>query len=264
MRVSKHGESLVALFSFSYLLCRNLYIIILTTEKGVIFMSTIKPEDFLRTSKVTKGIAPVSNPAADNLANAVGVMEAMGYGKKDTNVQTFTESSNLSDSERNDLIDEMVEHAERFIRAAKALKEGRPIIEAYDEIFLEDADREVKLASKVRRMIEHILKLAYCEGIGFQNNKVTWTNQFNNPKQEAQDILAKKKTREKYLRNLNANLQEVYEEGIEFYEDAMEEYPDLRAGRKLIPDTCPWTAEELMKRSINGLIQKLPGYKNQL
>ena len=157
--------------------------------------------------------------------------------------------------ERLDLI---TEELSKMRRAIIASSEGKPFNEAFnEEIYLENRQDEDKSYSHLCRMMEHLLKLKYCTN---DRNHNLWINSVETHKSDVVDIIkwkSKKNKKTNYVKYLNTELQNIYEDSIEYYKDAAKKYPDLVDGIELIPEECPWTLEELMDESIDDLLEKL-------
>lgn len=162
-------------------------------------------------------------------------------------------------------LDKMEEYLQRFGRAITAVRNGEPFDEAFDEVFLEDAVREDKLYSSVSRMMEHLLKLGYCNSqISFDYNRGDWIEGFHAPRRRVEDYLARKKNRKKLVVFANKNIQKMYKSAISLYDRSMKEYEDLKEGRKYILEQCPWTFDELMTDGPKDLVFKLPNHFRRL
>ena len=65
------------------------------------------------------------------------------------------------------------------------------------------------------------------------------------------------------IERLTGEFQDIYEYGIQWYEQAAKEQLDLRDMVSLLPEHCPWTLEELMEKENYELLQKLPERKKR-
>lgn len=146
------------------------------------------------------------------------------------------------------------------------IKESEELFEAYGK-----NQDENKVFSYTGRMIEHLLKFAYCGSLlVIQDNKKKWSSQISNPRRKLIDLLQwnSKRSQTNLVEFGESSMQDAYEWGIHLYEKDSESYIDLVAGIKLIPEVCPWSLRELLEYDIWKLINKLPNImrkqKNEL
>lgn len=161
--------------------------------------------------------------------------------------------------------EEILERSDRLARemtrlrnAFKAILEGVPFTEAFDEeVYLEGTQEKKSSEKHLARMIEHLLKLKYCTN---DRNNNTWVKEIRNHKDEVIDITRWewKKKETIVINYLKENLQEIYEQSITWYKKDAKEYTDLRDGLDWIPEECPWTLEKLLDDDIDELLEKLP------
>ena len=183
----------------------------------------------------------------------------MGITKKKESAPK-TLSGQFRESDNNDeRLSEIIEYAERFIRAAKALQEGRPITESYDEIFLEDK-RELRGAtSSFSRIIEHLYKLALCDSeVDLERNWAGWNISIDHQRDSLVETLEWVYGKQTTLANtIRGNMASLYYAGKALYERAMRGLPSLIKGHRRIPNTVLWSMEELLDSPIKELIIKL-------
>lgn len=155
----------------------------------------------------------------------------------------YNPKGNITEStEVNDILDEFVDEAETNFNT-----------EAYSESVKSDGE---KAASHLSRMIEHLLKLAYCTN---DRNHSVWISDAEKHRKIVFDAL-RWGTRRKYgnLENyLESNLQDIYDSGRKFYDEAAEKYPDLKERRDEISEKCKWELGNLMEWSIKDLVAEL-------
>ena len=185
-----------------------------------------------------------------------------------TKPKNYMENTNFTDEEKQ-LIFEMKEYTSRMLRALAAIECGeKPILEAYNEIFLEASKDEKTIISKIARMIQHLLKFAYCSSdISLKNNTNRWTEDFEEPKEEVIELLGWPDDLDTNLvKFTKENLQRSYKRGKGFYKNDTMKYSNLVDGLKIMPIDLPseWTLENLLNLSISQLVSKLPNVKNQI
>ena len=173
--------------------------------------------------------------------------------------KTITEKTVTNKSEDDERLSEMIEYAERFIRAAKALQEGRPITESYDEIFLENKREMKKVRSSLAEIIEHLYKFALCDSeVNLERDWVGWNKSINHQRKRLHEVLDWNYGGDTDLiSHTKRDIEKIYSSGKKEYEKSMETNPSLVLGHRRIPKGITWSLEELMDSSINNLIIKL-------
>jgi hypothetical protein len=170
-------------------------------------------------------------------------------------------NDSLSDKEKNDKLDELLDYVERFKAGVVALRNGGNWEDISDEIFLERKSEQKQVEHKLGRAMEHLLKIAYCASDAvYEQCKYVWIKDYLRPKREVEELLGWGGHHEdkNLIKYCNDELQNIYEWAINVYKKACKEYPDLKDGLSKIPEKCPWTLNDLMDNTINELILVLP------
>jgi hypothetical protein len=175
-------------------------------------------------------------------------------------VDQVISNTDLPNQEKLEKLDELLEYVERFKAGVVALREGKVWHDVYDEIFLERKDVHREISHKLGRMIEHLLKIAYCASkANYDRCKYRWIKDCIRPKREVRGILQWGRHVDKNLvKYCNDKLQNIYEFAIDEYTGACRKYADLKDGLTKIPEQCPWTLKQLMDDDIPELVSVLP------
>ena len=132
-------------------------------------------------------------------------------------------------------------------RGENGMAEASSIEEVYDNFFYEMANDEKAIQTKIARMIEHILKLAYCSSENdFLRDLHGWTNSIEKQKTDIEKFSKHFKDK-KILRFIRISLDSAYDHGLSFYEDAMSKNPSLEEKYDVIPKENPWDEEDFME-----------------
>lgn len=149
-------------------------------------------------------------------------------------------------------------------RGENGMAEPSSIEEAYDNFFYEMANDEKAVQTKMARMVEHILKLAYCSSENdFLRDLHGWTNSIEKQKADIEK-LSKHFKDKKILRFIRISLDSAYSQGLGFYEDAMSKNPSLEENYDFIPKENPWDEESFVEflkiedSGIGDMIDVLP------
>lgn len=152
----------------------------------------------------------------------------------------------------------LMDEINRIMEVVVATSKGTPFEESWNmNVFLEETDNELSAEGHLARVIEHVLKLKYCTNNWNHND---WRVSYN----EHYDswIFKMKKSRNIFNTNIineiKDHLNDIYIDGIDWYDIANRKYNDLTYGRNFIPETCPWTLEELKDKNLEYLLNKLP------
>ena len=119
------------------------------------------------------------------------------------------------------------------------------IMEGADTAFYEMADDVKALRSKLVRMFEHLLKLAYVSSMSELSRDCSgWKASVREPAQHIRDI-----TNGFDDKNMTRKLMDLYEDGylrgLQKYKNASKGNPALQENLKKIPTTLPWKKEDL-------------------
>ena len=152
------------------------------------------------------------------------------------------------------------EEVDKILRALRCLQEGVPFDESFtDEVFTE-ANYRKKAESLLAQTMSHLLKIKYSERYSlYKEDKKHWMDEILNFNAELISILSwNKKRRETVMINqIIKDMDEIYDDARYLYGRATETNPHLIENQKYIPDTCPWTLEDLMIQSADALVNIL-------
>ena len=133
-----------------------------------------------------------------------------------------------------------------------------------DELYMESVKSDVRnLGSKVERIIEHLLKLAYCDNYeDIKRDARGWKISIDKQRGDLYSSLdwGQPKRQTNVIRGIENRLKIIYDNAIHRYFVAIEENPSLFINKDLIPSECPWTFEELMDDEIIDLVEMLYGH----
>ncbi len=139
----------------------------------------------------------------------------------------------------------------------------KDIFEAHIELYEEKAD--IKNArGEVMRMIEFLLKIRFvtntrniqnwfCRGVASSRREII------------DDIELRRKRNiieyeydKNIFRETSENFDKLYESAVANYEDAADDYDDLKFGEKHLPEECPWTLMDLVTKYYDELLRMIP------
>nr|DAN57847.1 MAG TPA: protein of unknown function DUF29 [Caudoviricetes sp.] len=133
-----------------------------------------------------------------------------------------------------------------------------------DELYMESVQSDArKLGAKVERIIEHVLKLAYCGNYhDVERDARGWEVSINKQRMNLYSSLdwGQPKRQTNVIRGIENRLKIIYENAIHRYFVAIEEHPSLDRNKNFIPEECPWTLEDLMDLKIIDLVKMLDGH----
>ena len=153
----------------------------------------------------------------------------------------------------------------RIKQAIIALSEGKRIDGYMDfdtDTFLEENDVWRKSFSALALMMDRLMEIKYC----------TYYSVCEDLEKECEEYRRKIRTYTGWrlriedtllIERLTGEFQDIYEYGIQWYEQAAKEQLDLRDMVSLLPEHCPWTLEELMEKENYELLQKPPERKKR-
>lgn len=154
--------------------------------------------------------------------------------------------------------------SERLVEIADLMQRGEIIMakEELDRLYIESVHTETKkCGSRLARMMEHILKLAYCDDYNeiLRNGRI-WKNNAIKQRDSVIDITQWGMNRQETLmiHNIMDDLQTWYERAIRYYNIAMEDNHSLMLYEERIPLICIWTLEDLLDKEIVDLVEMLP------
>lgn len=141
-----------------------------------------------------------------------------------------------------------------------AVQKGLPFQEAVkEEVYIEERIRKNRAFLALTIMTEHLLLLKmkfYTEDRPHGN----WGNTVKISQSEAAAVTGwNKKERDTVLTEyLSGALQDIYKVGVKRYHKVSDRYPSRKDRSQTIPEHCPWTLEELMDGTVEGLLEHLP------
>ncbi len=147
----------------------------------------------------------------------------------------------------------------RWNRALMAVQKGILFQETVkEEVYIEERMRQNRAFHALTVMIEHLLLLKikfYTEDRRHGN----WGNTVKTCQSEAAAVTEwNKKERDIILTGyLSDTLQDIYEAGVKRYHKASKRYPNRKDRSQSIPEHCPWTLEELVNDTVDGLLEYL-------
>ena len=156
--------------------------------------------------------------------------------------------------------------SERLTEIAIMLYEGKIEMAKtdLDDLYMEAVESSVERnENKLVRMMEHLLKLAYCDSRHYMERdargwKASVTSHRDAVKTNVRWVQNKRKIN--VIHSIENQLQDMYVSAIVYYDSALEENPTLQENRKFIPEECPWTLENLMDLKIIDLVEMLDGH----
>ena len=154
--------------------------------------------------------------------------------------------------------------SERLVEIADLMQRGEIIVakEELDRLYIESVHTETKkCGSRLARMMEHILKLAYCDDYNeiLRNGRI-WKNDAIKQREEVRNLVQWKNKHQEtnIINNINDLLRETYERAIRYYNIAMKDNHSLALYEERIPLICIWKLEDLLDKEIIDLVEMLP------
>jgi hypothetical protein len=154
--------------------------------------------------------------------------------------------------------------SERLVEIADLMQRGEIIMakEELDRLYIESVHTETKkCGSKLARMMEHVLKLAYCDDYNeiVQNGRI-WKNDAIKQREDVRNLVQWKNKHQEtnIINNIMDRLGETYERAIRYYNIAMKDDHSLMLYEERIPLVCIWNLEDLLDKEIVDLVQMLP------
>lgn len=156
--------------------------------------------------------------------------------------------------------------SERLTEIAIMLQEGKIEMAKsdLDDLYMEAVESSVERnENKLVRMMEHLLKLAYCNSQHYMERdargwKASVTSHRDTVKTNVRWVQNKRKIN--VIHSIENQLQDMYVSAIVYYDSASEENPTLNENRKFIPEECPWTFTNLMEDDVLTLVEILPNH----
>ena len=154
--------------------------------------------------------------------------------------------------------------SERLVEIADLMQRGEIIVakEELDRLYIESVhSNSNKCGSKLARMMEHILKLAYCDNYNeiVRNGRI-WKNDAIKQRDSVIDITRWRMNRQEtsIINNIIEDLGTWYERALKYYNTAMKDNHSLMLYEERIPLICIWTLEDLLDKEIVDLVEMLP------
>ena len=133
-----------------------------------------------------------------------------------------------------------------------------------DELYIESVKSDVRnLGSRIERIIEHLLKLAYCDNYeDIKRDAIGWKISIDKQRKDLYSSLdwGQQKRQTNIIRGIENRLKIIYDNAIHGYFVAIEDNPSLYQNKDFIPEECPWTLEDLMDLKIIELVEMLNGH----
>lgn len=155
---------------------------------------------------------------------------------------------------------------ERVVEIAQLMQQGD--IETakveIDELYIESVHSEVdRFSGRITKMIEHLLKLAYCDSYhDIERDARGWEVSINKHRRPIMNglnwCLRKEKTN--VIRGIDDDMDITYAKGVQEYCDAIQDNPSLVGNKHLIPSDCPWKLRDLLEMDNIDLVEMLEGH----
>lgn len=170
----------------------------------------------------------------------------------------------ITDESYNDALLHLQSIVERVVQITELMQQGD--IETakleMNELYIESVKSDARMyGSMVIQMIEHLLKLAYCDNYNdLERDARGWEVSINKQRNNIIDDLRwnEKKQETNIIIGLEADLQFIYDRGVRRYIDAASRNISLRQNKDLIPNECPWEIKDLLDEKIITLVEMLP------
>nr|DAW78307.1 MAG TPA: protein of unknown function DUF29 [Caudoviricetes sp.] len=168
--------------------------------------------------------------------------------------------------EMNELLLRLQSIAERVGQIADLVRRGELNLAKteMDELYMESVESDSqKLGSRIEQMIEHLLKLAYCDNYHYiRRDARGWVISVKKQKKSLYSSLrwGEKKRKTNIINSIKSRMQEIYNNGVYAYNLAIDENSSLESNSVIIPKNCPWSLENLMDEGIVTLVEMLDGH----
>ena len=155
---------------------------------------------------------------------------------------------------------------ERVVQITELMQQGDIEIAKIEmnELYMESVNSDVRtFGSMVVQIIEHLLKLAYCDNYhDVERDASGWEVSIN---KQRNDIIDGTNWRmddqeSNILRAVNHNMPAHYIKGVRRYNKSINRNISLRENSKLIPQECPWNIDDLLDKEIVDLVEMLDGH----
>lgn len=178
----------------------------------------------------------------------------------------------ITDKNYNDALLHLQSIVERVVQIMELMQRGdiETAKAEMNELYIESVKSDARMyGSMVIQMIEHLLKLAYCDNYNdLERDARGWEVSINKQRNNIIDDLRwnGKKQETNIIIGLEADLQFSYDRGVRRYINAASRNISLRQNKDLIPNECPWEIKDLLDEKIITLVEMLPsetGYYRQ-
>ena len=170
----------------------------------------------------------------------------------------------ITDENYNDALLHLQSIVERVVQIMELMQRGdiETAKAEMNELYIESVKSDVRMyGSMVIQMIEHLLKLAYCDNCNdLERDARGWEVSINKQRNNIIDDLRwnGKKQETNIIIGLEADLQFSYDRGVRRYINAASRNISLRQNKDLIPNECPWEIKDLLDEKIITLVEMLP------
>lgn len=154
--------------------------------------------------------------------------------------------------------------SERLVEIADLMQRGEIIVakEELDRLYIESVhSNSNKCGSKLARMMEHILKLAYCDDYNeiVRNGRI-WKNDAIKQRDSVIDITRWRMNRQEtsIINNIIDDLETWYGRALKYYNTSMKDNHSLMLYEERIPLICIWKLDDLLDKEIVELVEMLP------
>ena len=170
----------------------------------------------------------------------------------------------ITDKKYNEALLHLQSIVERVVQITELMQQGD--IETakleMNELYIESVKSDARMyGSMVIQMIEHLLKLAYCDNYNdLERDARGWEVSINKQRNNIIDDLRwnEKKQETNIIVGIEADLQFSYDRGVRRYINAVSRNISLRQNKDLIPNECPWEIKDLLDEKIITLVEMLP------
>ena len=170
----------------------------------------------------------------------------------------------ITDKNYNDALLHLQSIVERVVQIMELMQRGdiETAKAEMNELYIESVKSDARMyGSMVIQMIEHLLKLAYCDNYNdLERDARGWEVSINKQRNNIIDDLRwnGKKQETNIIIGLEADLQFSYDRGVRRYINATSRNISLRQNKDLIPNECPWEIKDLLDEKIITLVEMLP------
>lgn len=178
----------------------------------------------------------------------------------------------LTDENYNDALLHLQSIVERVVQIMELMQQGdiETAKAEMNELYIESVKSDARtFGSMIVRMIEHLLKLAYCDNYeDIERYTRGWEISINKQRDNIIDDTnwSTSSQETNILHKVDYNMEEYYVKGVRRYNNSISRNTSLRKNSGLIPEECPWDLSDLLDEKIITLVEMLPsetGYYRQ-